>query len=80
MEELLQSRDLYGLEPRNIAHYNFERVKILRGGFEVHEVREVAPEEVREKLRDPERFIFRTAADIERANETGRSDPIGTRS
>lgn len=52
-----------------MAHYDFERIKILKGGFVAHEVRDVAPAEVCEVLDDPERFMFWGEEEVERVNE-----------
>ena len=72
LDELLQCTDHYGVEAKHMASYEFEKVKILSKDFKVHDLCDVCPPEVSRVLADPERFIFRDPAQVDRANESDR--------
>ena len=66
--------DFYGLEPRHLGSYEFDRVKVLKGGFEPLLARDVIDDEGRRCLQEPYRFIVRSEKELSEAGE--RDVPI----
>ena len=61
--------DFYGLEPRHMGSYDYERVKVLDGGFVPRLAREVVDPEGQQCLGDPYKYIVRSEAELVQAGE-----------
>ena len=66
--------DFYGLEPRHLGSYEFDRVKVLKGGFEPLLARDVLDDEGRRCLAEPYKYIVRSERELVEAGE--RDVPI----
>ena len=71
LAELLEARDLYSIEPKNIAAYDFDKVKILHRRIRPRPVRDYLPPHARgyyDHFRD---LIERDQSEMEADRESG---------
>ena len=75
LAEILDSRDHYGMEPKNLAGFDFDKVKILHGEVHVRPIRRELPPAALGYLRHAADLIEMDEAELEkdRAEGTGIS-------
>jgi hypothetical protein len=69
LQELLRMRDLYDDAPRALVECDIDKIKVLKRTFEVRDIRSRLPPEGQHFLDHPERFIERTAAELDRLQD-----------
>ena len=74
LRALLASKDLYSQEPKNLAAYDEQKLKVAKGELRPQCIASALPPEAAALFRHPDRFIERSEAELEDIRNT--SDPI----
>ena len=72
LREILEVRDLYSFEPKNIAKYDFDKVKILHREVSVRPIRGELPPSAAGYITHYRDLIERNEAEIEKDRDEGR--------
>ena len=74
VRDLLGTKNLYSQEPKNLARYSAEKLKVIKGAARPKDIRPYLPAYESAILHDYQRYIVRPPKEIADIAET--SDPI----
>jgi hypothetical protein len=77
LRELLSMKSLYSEEPKNLASYNLDHLKIAKSVLQPKKLASMLPPRISHLYQNADHYIERTAADVaSRSQELGTDKPI----